>query len=581
VRKLLTGNEAIARGAYEAGVKVATGYPGTPSTEILENIVAYKEAVYAEWSTNEKVAMEVALGASMAGARAIVTMKHVGVNVAADPLLTAAYSGVNGGLVLISADDPGMHSSQNEQDNRLIAKFAKIALLEPSDSQECKDYIGFALDVSEQFDTPVMLRTTTRVSHSKSLVSEGERRENPLREYVRDPGKYVMTPANARNRHVVVEQRRVRLAEYAETTPLNRIENPGRPVGVIVSGISYQYVREALGDEVSYLKLGFTFPLPEQMIRSFAASVETLYVVEELEPFMEEQIRAWGIPCHGKDVLPRIGELSAELIAKAILGRTPVAAETPQLPVRPPVMCAGCPHRGVYYVLKKLSVTVTSDIGCYTLGSAPPLSAADSCICMGASIGMAHGFAKATAGSRPTKVVATIGDSTFFHSGMTGLINVAYNKANVLTLILDNRITAMTGHQHNPGTGRTLLGETTREADLEQVVRALGIEHVAHADPYDLDQFEKTVKAMLEVDGPAVIITRRPCALVERTPGPRHMILTEKCKKCRACLRLGCPAIEVRADGTMAINADSCYGCGICADLCKFGALVKEANGHD
>lgn len=580
MKRLLTGNEAIARGAYEAGVTVATAYPGTPSTEILENIATYRDAIYAEWSTNEKVAFEVALGASMAGARALVAMKHVGVNVAADPLMTASYSGVNGGLVLVSADDPGMHSSQNEQDNRLFAKFAKIPLFEPSDSQECKDFVAAALEISERFDTPVMLRTTTRISHSKSLVVEGERRSVPLRDYTKDIAKYVMTPAGARGRHVIVEQRRAKLAEYAETTPLNRIENPGREVGVIVSGITYQYARAALGDEVSYLKLGFTHPLPERLIRQFAAGVKRLYVIEELEPYMEEQIRAWGIHCRGKDVFPRIGELSAEIIAEVVRERRRTAAAPPDLPVRPPVLCPGCPHRGVFFVLNKLKLTVTGDIGCYTLGSAPPLAAMDSTICMGASIGMAHGFQKATHGGRPGKVVAVIGDSTFFHSGMTGLINVAYNRANIITLILDNRITAMTGHQDNPGTGKTLLGEVAEEANLEAIVRALGIKHIAVVDPYDLGEVERTLRAHSELSEPSVIIARRACALIAKTSGARYTILPEKCKQCRACLRLGCPAIEVRPDGTIAINRDTCYGCGICADLCKFGALVKEGEGQ-
>ncbi|MGE5560029.1 MAG: indolepyruvate ferredoxin oxidoreductase subunit alpha [Chloroflexota bacterium] len=580
MKKLLTGNEAIARGAYEAGVTVATAYPGTPSTEILENIALYKDAIYAEWSTNEKVAMEVALGASLAGARALVAMKHVGVNVAADPLMTASYSGVNGGLVIVSADDPGMHSSQNEQDNRLFAKFAKIPLLEPSDSQECLDFVATALAVSEQYDTPVMLRTTTRISHSKSLVEEGGRHDVPLRAYTKDIPKYVMTPAGAQRRHVIVEQRRAKLIEYAETTPLNRIENPGREIGVVVSGITYQYAREALGDQVSYLKLGFTHPLPERKIREFAASVKRLYVIEELEPYLEEQIRSWGIACHGKDVLPRTGELSAELIAGAVNGQSRAAADGADLPVRPPVMCPGCPHRGVMFVLKKLNCTVTGDIGCYTLGSAPPLTAIDSCICMGASIGMAHGFAKA-GGEHRGKLVAVIGDSTFFHSGMTGLINVVYNRANVITMILDNRITAMTGHQHNPGTGQTLLGEVAQQADLEAIVRALGIKHVAVVDPYDLTQVEQTLRELTELPEPAVVIARRPCALIAK-PGPeRYTILPDKCKQCKACLRLGCPAIEVRPDGTIAINRDNCFGCGVCSDLCKFDALVKEGERHE
>lgn len=574
MKKLLTGNEAIARGAYESGVRVAVAYPGTPSTEILENVAQYRE-IYSEWAPNEKVALEVGIGASLAGARVLCAMKHVGVNVAADPLMTFSYTGVNGGLVLVSADDPGMHSSQNEQDNRIFAQFAKIALLEPSDSQEAKDFVGLGLEISERCDTPVMLRTTTRISHSKSLVEEAERTPLALRPYVKDIPKYVMTPAGARARHVVVEQRRAALAEFAETTGVNRVEWNTEEIGVITSGVVYQYAREALGDRVSYLKLGFTHPLPQKMIRDFAARVKKLYVIEELEPYLETQIKAWGIACHGKDLFPRIGEISADLIAEKVLGVSKEVPEPEKLPVRPPVMCPGCPHRGAFYVLKKLNLPVTGDIGCYALGAAPPLSATDSTVCMGASISMAHGWMKAIEGERPDRVVAVIGDSTFFHSGITSLLDIAYNRSNAITMILDNRITAMTGHQHHPGTGRTLMGEERPEIDLVGVVKALGIDRVSIVDPYDLKATEAALKEAIAYDGPSVIITRRPCALIEKTQPVKYLVKADKCKTCRICLRLGCPALEYDGE-TVQINPLTCYSCGICIDLCPTKAIVRE-----
>ncbi|NLL19281.1 MAG: indolepyruvate ferredoxin oxidoreductase subunit alpha, partial [Clostridia bacterium] len=451
MKSLMTGNQAIARGAYEAGVTVASAYPGTPSTEIIENMTTYPE-IYAEWSTNEKVALEVGIGASIGGARALVAMKHVGVNVAADPLFTFSYTGVNGGLVLISADDPGMHSSQNEQDNRNYAKFAKIPVLEPSDSQECKDFMVLAYQLSEQFDTPVMVRTTTRVAHGQSLVDLGDRQEGIVKEYEKNPPKYVMLPGYGRQRHPLVEARREALAKYNETAPINRIEWGDKRIGIITSGVVYQYVKEAL-PEASVLKLGMTFPLPQQLIKDFAEQVDKLYVIEELEPFLEEQIKAWGIEVVGKELFPRIGELSPELIGAKLGNWNQEAAVAVEVPNRPPVLCPGCPHRGVYYVINRLKLTVSGDIGCYTLGATPPLSAMDTCICMGASISGALGLEKARGKDFARKLVAVIGDSTFLHSGITGLLDVVYNGGTFTTLILDNSTTAMTGHQEHPGTG--------------------------------------------------------------------------------------------------------------------------------
>lgn len=581
MKKLLTGNEAIARGAWEAGVVVCTAYPGTPSTEITENAAKYEE-MYAEWSPNEKVALEVGLGASIAGGRALVSMKHVGVNVAADPLFTLAYTGVNGGLVLVSADDPGMHSSQNEQDNRHFGRAAKIPVLEPSDSQEAKDFTKLAFNLSENFDTPVMLRITTRVAHSQSLVELEERQEVGLKKYEKNPLKYVMIPAYARRRHVAVEARLNELKEYSETTPINRIEWNSTKIGVITSGITYQYVKEVLKD-ASILKLGMTFPLPRNLITQFAKKVDKLYVIEELEPFIEDQVKSWGIKVHGKDIFSNIGELLPETIAEKMPGQkrsynnqATANTETNDIPVRPPVMCPGCPHRGLFYVLNKLRVTVAGDIGCYTLGSLPPLNAMDTTICMGASIGAAMGMEKARGKDFARNLVAVIGDSTFIHSGITGLIDVVYNKASTTTIILDNRITGMTGHQHNPATGYTVKGEPNKEVDLVLLAKAIGVERVTVVDPFDVDRLEQVIKEELASEDPSVIITKRNCALIEKNRDTRPCIVSrETCIGCLRCLKLGCPCI-IKEGKKVRINAAQCVGCKLCSAVCPQGAIKKE-----
>jgi indolepyruvate ferredoxin oxidoreductase alpha subunit len=580
MKKLLSGNEAIARGAYEAGVTVATAYPGTPSTEILENIIQYPE-VYAEWSPNEKVALEVGIGASIAGARVLVAMKHVGVNVAADPLLTAAYTGVNGGLVLVSADDPGMHSSQNEQDNRYYAKFAKIPLLEPSDSQEAKNMLKIAYDISEEFDTPVLLRTTTRIAHSQCLVKLEPREALPLKEYVKDPQKYVMLPAHARLRHPIVEERRKKLETFNEKSSLNRVEKASAKVGVITSGITYQYVKEAM-PEASVLKLGMTYPLPKNLITDFVQSVETCYVIEELEPFLEEQIKAWGLAVIGKDIFPRIGELSAELIAQKFSeeeqSEVASASQAQAIPVRPPVLCPGCPHRAVFYVIKKLQLKVTGDIGCYTLGATPPLSGMDTCICMGASIGMAHGMEKARGKEFVKGLVAVIGDSTFMHSGMTGLVNTVYNSGISTTLILDNSTTAMTGHQDHPGTGLTLNKQEVPQIDLVALVKALGVKRVQVVDPYDLKATEIAIQTEVAAEEPSVIIFKRPCVLLKgKAPKGCAYIDSEICLNCTECSKLGCPSLVYKGEGyTPDVDTTLCNGCGLCNQTCRYGAILKE-----
>lgn len=582
MKKLLSGDEAIARGAYEYGATFAAAYPGTPSTEILENIIPYRE-IYAEWSPNEKVALEVALGASLAGARTLVAMKHVGVNVAADPLFTAAYTGVNGGLILVSADEPSLHSSQNEQDNRNIAPFAKIPLLEPSDSQEAKDLVGEAFRISEEFDTPVLLRITTRIAHAKGLVECHERQEVPLKEYKKDAAKYCMVPANARKRRVFVEERTRRLAEFSETFPYNRIEWGERSIGIVTSGISYQYVKEVFGDKASYLKLTLTWPLPEKLVREFAAGVEKLYVVEELDPFLETQIRTLGIPVVGKELIPNMFELSPEIIRQKFFGVQP--AENPvadvNIPPRPPVLCAGCPHRPVFYVLKKMRVPVMGDIGCYGLGLAPPLEAVDTTVCMGASIGMTHGFQKAGAWTGENrKAVGVIGDSTFFHGGLPGLADMVFNKGGGVIMVLDNRTTAMTGHQPHPGSGITAKGEPTEEIKIEDVVRALGVKDVQIVDSYDLKAVEAAVRHALEFDGPSVVICRRACALLKGLPDlGKAVINQEKCTKCHACLRTGCPALVSHPDKTVTIDANACNGCFVCGQVCPVGAIEKVGGG--
>jgi len=586
MKALLSGNEAIARGAYEAGVKAAVGYPGTPSTEILEAIVQYPE-VYAQWSPNEKVAFEVGVGASIGGARTIVTMKHVGVNVAADPLFTFAYSGVNGGFVLVSADDPGMHSSQNEQDNRMYAKFAKIPVLEPSDSQEAKDYVGAALSISETFDTPVMLRTTTRIAHSQSMVELADPRATDLKAYTKNTVKYIMIPAHGRARRVFVEERLQKLREWADNTELNRVELKDRRCGIITSGMCYQYVKEAL-PEASVLKLGLTFPLPEKTIRDFASQVEQLFVVEELEPFLEEAITVMGIKVKGKALFPVIGEITSAMVREKIgaeLGlEIPATAKVsvaglPAAPPRPPVLCPGCPHRAVFYTLKKLKLTVTGDIGCYTLGCLPPLEAMDTTICMGASIGVALGMEKANPALKG-RVVAVIGDSTFFHSGITGLIDMVYNKGTGTVMILDNNTTAMTGHQQHPATGKTLQGEPAYAVQVAELARALGIKRVVEIDPFDLAGLETVLREETSVPEISLIIAKRPCALLEKATGKSVRIDSEKCINCKQCLNLGCPAIALR-DGRITLNTPICTGCNLCMQVCKLSAIVKAGDDNE
>jgi indolepyruvate ferredoxin oxidoreductase alpha subunit len=583
-KKLMSGNEAIARGAYEYGIRVAAAYPGTPSTEILENIAQYKNTIYSEWSPNEKVALEVAIGAAIGGARSLAAMKHVGLNVALDPLMTIAYSGVNAGLVVISADDPGMHSSQNEQDNRFLAKFAKIPLLEPSDSQEAKDMIGIALEVSEQFDTPVLMRTTTRISHSASLVTVNDPLNIPVKPYIKAADKYVMVPAHAKKRRLIVEQRLEDLQQYSETTPLNHITINDKKVGVITSGVAYQYVLEALPN-ASILKIGFSNPLPKNMIKQFAEQVEQLFVVEELEPFMEEQISAMGIKVIGKELLPNIGELSVQIIRQIIGGETIANLEaaatvatqltTEQAPLRPPVLCPGCPHRGVFFVLKKLKLVVSGDIGCYTLGALAPLSAMDTAVCMGQSIGGAHGMELANP-SLKGKTVAVIGDSTFLHTGINGLMDVVYNGGHTTTLILDNRITAMTGQQHNPSSGQTLMGNPAHEIDIELLCKAIGINRVYKAKPFELKELELLIKQELAIDAPSVIIVQHPCIFVDKHKYQPVMI-NSNCTVCTSCMRIGCPAI-VRKEDTIEINQTLCFGCDLCIQLCHFNAIEKCAS---
>ena len=578
IRKLLTGNEAIARGAYEAGVRVACAYPGTPSTEILENLAQYPE-INSQWSTNEKVAVEVAQGACFAGARVIAAMKHVGVNVAADPLFTLGYNGVNGGFILVSADDPGMHSSQNEQDNRYYAKFMKYVLLEPSDSQEAKDFVAAGLEISEQFDTPVMLRTTTRISHSKSLVELKERQEVPVKPYQKNVAKYFVVPANQRPKRPLIEDRLLRLSKFADTFFGNRVEGSGKEFAVITNGTGYLYAKEALGDRATYLKLGMTSPLPAELIRSFAAKYEKVYVIEEGEPFLEEQIKALGIAVIGKEIFPRIGELSTAIVREKLLGvKLPLlSVDCTEVPGRPPVLCAGCPHRGVFSLVAKMADIVTSDIGCYSLGYMPPLNAGDTCIDMGASIPNALGFSKILPDK---KIVATIGDSTFLHSGITGLIDVAYNRGAVTVVILDNSITGMTGHQQNPATGFDLHGKSAPQVRIEDLVRACGINKIWIVDAYDMKACETALSEAIQSREPAVVIARRPCVLILRGHVREPLeIVEETCKLCRSCLKIGCPAMELR-DGKVKIDAKVCTGCGVCMQICKFGAIRKAGVNH-
>ena len=578
MKKLLLGNAAVARGAYEAGVRIVASYPGTPSTEITEEIVKFDE-VYAEWSPNEKVACEVAIGASIGGARAMSCMKHVGLNVMADPVFTASYTGVNGGLVLCVADDQGMHSSQNEQDSRHYAEASKVMMIEPSDSQECKDFTKAAFELSEKFDTPVFVRLSTRVSHSQSLVEIGEREEVELKPYEKNIPKYVMMPAMAMKRHYVVEDRIAALKEFAETSDLNKQEMNGAKIGVISAGITYMYAKEALGDKVNYLKLGMVYPMPENLIKEFAAQCDKVYVIEELDPVIENHCKTIGVDVIGKDVFTLIGEYTANMIRTAVLGEpAPKCSELDeQIPGRPPVMCAGCPHRGTFYVLKKLGLVVSGDIGCYTLGAVAPLAAVDSTICMGASVSAAMGMAKARGKEFSKKLVSVIGDSTFMHSGITGLVDIVYNKGTNTVIILDNSITGMTGHQDNPTTGYTIRGEETKQVNLISLCKAVGVEHVAVADPFDLKNFEKVVKQEVERDEPSVIIAQRPCALLKKVKYTGHCTITDKCKKCKMCMKLGCPAISADGDGVK-IDLDQCNGCGLCVNVCPFEAIVKEDN---
>lgn len=573
-KKLLIGNEAVARGLYEGGLRVASSYPGTPSTEITECIAKYDD-VYSEWAPNEKVAMEVAVGSSIAGARSFCAMKHVGLNVAADPLFTASYTGVNAGMVIAVADDPGMHSSQNEQDSRHYAKAAKMLMLEPSDSEECLEYAKAAYELSEKFDTPVILRLTTRVAHSRSIVNIGERNDIGVKEYVKNPGKYVMMPAMAKKRHIVVEDRMVAEREWAETASINTVEYNDKKIGVISSGICYQYAKEALGDRVSYLKLGCVNPLPIELIKNFAANCDKVYVLEELDPFIEEHCKQIGIDVIGKDAFTLQGEYSQNLIAKVIFGETkPTMKADIDIPARPPVLCAGCPHRGLYYALKKLKLTVSGDIGCYTLGALQPIGMMDTCVCMGASVSALHGRNKADENNCKNSV-AVIGDSTFIHSGITGLIDIAYNQSNSTVIILDNSITGMTGHQDNPTTGKTIKGDPTTAVSLELLAKAVGIDRVRVVDPYNLKECEDVIREEIAADEPSVVISRRPCALLKYVKhNPPLKINKDKCVGCKMCMKIGCPAISMR-DGKSEIDFTQCVGCNVCSQLCKFDAIEE------
>ena len=575
MKQLMIGNEAVSRGLYEGGIGLVSSYPGTPSTEITEFLAKYDD-LHSEWAPNEKVALEVAFGASLAGVRSACAMKHVGLNVAADPLFTLSYTGVNAGLVLCVADDPAMHSSQNEQDSRHYAIAAKVPMLEPSDSAEAYAFAKAAFELSERFDTPVLLRMCTRVAHSQSIVEVGERTLTEKKPYKKDGAKYIMMPGNAKKRHPVVEARTATLAEYAEDCPFNRVEMGGTAIGIITSGTSYQYVREVFGDTVSVLKIGMPNPLPKKLILDFAAKVDKLYVIEELDPILETHCRTLGLDPVGKSLFSPIGEYSQQTIAAAFgKAANPTVRTDSETPARPPMMCAGCPHRGMYYTLAKNKVTVLGDIGCYTLGAVPPLSAVDSTLCMGASVSGIHGFNLASGKEAEKKTVAVIGDSTFMHSGMTGLVNISYNASNSTVIILDNSITGMTGHQQNPTTGFNIKGDPAAKVDLEALCHAIGIARVRVVDPYDLAACDRVLKEELAAEEPSVIISRRPCVLLKSVkPQPPLRVDAEKCRSCRRCMSLGCPAISMK-DGKARIDATLCVGCAVCGQLCAFGAIGK------
>lgn len=571
-KKILLGNEAIARGAYEAGVKVSAAYPGTPSTEVSEALAKYGE-VYAEWSPNEKVATEVALGASIAGVRSMCAMKHVGLNVAADPLYTAAYTGVKGGMVLVVADDPGMYSSQNEQDTRMVARAAMVPVVEPSDSSEAKEFMKYAYELSETYDTPVILRSTTRLSHSQGLVELGERKVPEDIPYERNIGKFVMMPGNAIKRHLAVEARMKKMAEDANTMAINRAEYRDLSVGFITCGIAYQYIREAM-PEASILKLGLVNPLPRKLIEEFAAKVDRLYIFEELEPVIEEQVKAWGIAkAVGKEIFTIQGEYSANLLRERVLGQE-LSFKTEEVPARPPILCPGCPHRSVFAVLNRLKIRAAGDIGCYTLGAVAPLSVIDTTICMGASISTLHGMEKAKGTDYVKDWVAVIGDSTFMHTGINSLMNMVYNQSKATVIILDNSTTGMTGHQDHAATGKTLKGEIVPAINIAGLCRSLGIERVCEVNAFDQKELEKVIREEVKADALSVIIAQAPCALLKGLKFPNKCRPdTEKCKKCGACLRPGCPALTRREDGTIAIDETMCNGCGLCMQLCKFDAI--------
>lgn len=575
MKKLMLGNQAVARGLYEASCAFVSSYPGTPSTEITEYAAKYPE-IYAEWAPNEKVAMEAAIGASISGVRSFCAMKHVGLNVAADPLFITSYIGAEAGMVIAVADDPGMHSSQNEQDSRHYAIAAKLPMLEPSDSAECRDFTVKAFELSEKFDTPFILRTSTRVAHSQSIVEEGERKQLEIKPYEKNPAKHVMAPANAIKRHVVVEQRLDEIAEWANTCEFNRAEYNSEKLGIICAGSTYVYSKEVFGNDASYLKLGLVTPLPDKLIREFCSKIERVIVIEELDPVIETYVKSLGIVCDGKNILPELSEFSQEVIAKCVLGKQPESVSiSDEIPVRPPVLCPGCPHRGLFYTLKKMKLTVSGDIGCYTLGAAAPLSAVDTTLCMGASISGLHGMNK-SGGISPEKSVAVIGDSTFAHSGVTGLMNIVYNKGISTVIIADNRITGMTGHQENPTTGKTLKEEITHALNLEKLCEAMGINDVKVIDPNDTKAMEEGIKDSLSRQEPSVIISRRPCVLLKEVKKDKYFVIdSDKCRSCKACMQIGCPAISM-VDGKAKIDTTLCTGCGLCQIMCKFGCIIEK-----